>query len=274
MNTKFVGSGEVVLIAGGGKCYTDIAARFCNSNRSLDEILASDYDAKLVKNILGSGHLAASEFDYYLFGISGYARVTEVQLVRKRIASYLISSGRDERHGNRSFDVVIPNDIVDVSSTIELDPTRLMIDNSPATELFGQNTKITYGLTTDMLLDFIESWYNSGIDIGVPEEDLRYMKPQATEFKAIVGMNAHSLLDWFMIRTCQRAQTEIRDLACKMMRLCKEASPDLFAEAGPSCVRLGYCPENGRQSQECKDAGILTKKQALKILDEYRNSVK
>ena len=34
------------------------------------------------------------EFDFFLFGVEGYSRVTEVQLVRKRLASYLIKSGR------------------------------------------------------------------------------------------------------------------------------------------------------------------------------------
>ena len=36
-----------------------------------------------------------------------------------------------------------------------------------------------------------------------------------------------------------------------MLRLCKEAAPALFAEAGPSCVALGYCPENDFQNPSC-----------------------
>jgi thymidylate synthase (FAD) len=91
------------------------------------------------------------------------------------------------------------------------------------------------------------------------------MKPQATEFKALVGMNAHALLDWFKIRCCKNAQTEIRDLAMKMMRLCKEAAPALFEEAGPSCVSLGYCPENDFQHPSCT---IIRKQDALKLLKQ------
>ena len=45
-------------------------------------------------------------------------------------------------------------------------------------------------------------------------------------------MNAHALLDWFKIRCCMNAQAEIRDLANKMLRLCKEAAPALFEGAG------------------------------------------
>ena len=92
MNVKRVGEGTVVLIAGGGRVYTDVAARFTRSERSLTEILASPYNEKLVRTIVDKGHLAATEFDYFLFGVEGYSRVTEVQLVRKRMANYLIKS--------------------------------------------------------------------------------------------------------------------------------------------------------------------------------------
>ena len=47
MNIRHVGEGTVVLIAGGGKVYTDVAARFTRSERSLAEILASPYNEKL-----------------------------------------------------------------------------------------------------------------------------------------------------------------------------------------------------------------------------------
>ena len=60
-------------------------------------------------------------------------------------------------------------------------------------------------------------------------------------------MNAHGLMDWFKIRMCNNAQTEIRDLATKAYNLANGVAPDLFAGAGASCKALGYCPENGRQ---------------------------
>ena len=104
-----VGEGKVSLISGGGKIYTDIAARFCRSEKSMENIIASEYDAKLVKRIVESGHKAATEFDFFIFGVEGYARVTETQLVRKRLASYLIKSGRADKKGKRSFDVVLPH---------------------------------------------------------------------------------------------------------------------------------------------------------------------
>lgn len=242
MNVRKVGEGRVVLLAGGGKVYTDVAARFTRSERGLDDIIASDYNAQLVRSIVEKGHLAATEFDYFLFGVEGYSRVTEVQLVRKRIASYLIKSGRVDKHGKRAFDVVLPESVLSHSAECTL----------PSGE------KLT--LSTEDLLALTEQWYDAGVQKGLPEEELRYLKPQATEFKALIGMNAHALIDWFKIRCCKNAQSEIRDMANKMLRLCREAAPDLFFDAGPSCVCFGYCPENEFQNKDCH---IITKKEAL-----------
>ena len=232
-NITRVGEGKVVLISGGGKIYTDIAARFCKSQRSLDEILASDYDKGIVQNILAAGHLAATEFDYFLFGVEGYSRVTETQLVRKRMASYLISSGRTETGGKRKFDVVLPKENDGWKNTFgEILVTQ---DDLP--------TSVIIRLNYLQILSLLESWYKNAVANGIPEEEARYMKPQATMFKAIIGMNCCALIQWFNIRCCEHAQTEIRHLANKMLKLCKQAAPDLFAKAGASCVSLGYCPE-------------------------------
>lgn len=250
MNIKRVGEGTVVLIAGGGRVYTDIAARFTRSERGLAQILASPYNEKLVRTIVDKGHLAATEFDYFLFGVEGYSRVTEVQLVRKRMASYLIKSGRVDKHGKRAFDVVVPDGVLEHGA-------RCTLPDGTALTLTGAD-----------LLRLTEQWYESGVESGLPEEDLRYLKPQATEFKAIIGMNAHALLDWFKIRCCKNAQAEIRDMAWKMLRLCKEAAPDLFRDAGPSCVALGYCPENDFQNPACH---VVCKDQALELLRQARS---
>ena len=251
MNVTKVGEGRVVLIAGGGRVYTDVAARFTRSEKGLDEILASPYNAQLVRAIVDKGHLAATEFDYFLFGVEGYSRVTEVQLVRKRIANYLIKSGRVEKHGKRAFDVVVPDGILEHTAEVVLPDGRRMT-------LSGQE-----------LLAATEQWYDQGVAAGLPEENLRYLKPQATEFKALIGMNAHALLDWFKIRCCKNAQAEIRDLAWKMLRLCREASPELFRDAGPSCVALGYCPENDFQNKDCH---VLRKDRALELLRAQNTS--
>lgn len=280
MDIKSVGNGKVVLLAGGGKVFTDVAARFVNSDRSLEEIISSEYDAKIVENILSSGHLAATEFDYFVFGIEGYSRVTEVQLVRKRMASYLIKSGRRDKKGKRSFDMVLPGCIEGLKSSYELNPRDVIIEYSGGKEVLSRFLEdmcelyycnLYWNYNSIDLLTMIENWYNDGVNGGYREEDLRYLKPQATEFKAIIGMNAHALLDWFKIRCCLNAQSEIRDLAKKMLAVCKESSPDLFRNAGASCVPLGYCPENKMQNSSCVGK-IHTHDKVLEYIKSMRKS--
>lgn len=260
MKISKVGEGKVYLIAGGGKVYADIAARFCHSNKSVDELIISPYNKKIVENIINAGHLAALEFDNFIFGIEGYSRVTEVQLVRKRLASYMISSGRDERHGKREFDIVLPDDdkmTNEAIGCIDLDPSNITVRTKDGIvqtlASLHPDSKATINMNCNDILELLENFYGHCLELGVAEEDARYMKPQATAFKAVVSMNSHSLLDWFKIRCCENAQKEIRGLAWQMLRLCKSAAPDVFANAGPSCVALGFCPENNRQNPVCKE---------------------
>lgn len=259
INLAPVGAGKVVLLAGGGKIYADVAARFCRSEKSLDDIIGSPYDKKLVESVLSKNHLSALEFDYFVFGVEGFSRVCETQLVRKRHGSYLIKSGRAEKHGKRSFDLVLPPSVIDVKT----DMTVNVED--------GSVVQITLGI--EEIVKILSQWYEQGVKDGVPEEDLRYLKPQATEFKAIIGMNAHALLDFFNRRCCNCAQAEIRDLANKMLGLCKEAAPDLFRNAGAPCKSLGYCPENEFQCAQFKGK-IPTKQDLDDLIRSWRNERK
>lgn len=257
MKITNVGEGKVMLIAGGGKVFTDVAARFVRSERDIEHIVGSRYDKNLVETILNSGHLAATEFDYFVFAIEGYARVTETQLVRKRHASYCIKSGRANKNGKRSYDVVMPKNVVEFKALTELNPKEIRIRHKDGNVLNLSDVDdietVEYMFTGEELLHIMEDWYECGVMQNIPEEDLRYLKPQGTEFKAIVGMNAHALFDFFNVRTCECAQTEIRHLAKEMLRLCKGVAPDLFRKAGPNCVKLGYCPEGKFMAEKCKN---------------------
>ena len=81
----------------------------------------------------------------------------------------------------------------------------------------------------------------------------------ACDTRIIMTMNFRSLYNFFSLRCCNRAQWEIRELACEMLRLCKEVSPILFAAAGPACVR-GGCSE-----------GVMTCGSAKEIREKFKN---
>ena len=91
------------------------------------------------------------------------------------------------------------------------------------------------------------------VGLGIPKEDARYLLPNACTTQLVCTFNARSLLNFFKLRCCERAQWEIRDLAREMLRLVREVAPTIFEKAGPACVSEGMCRE-GRMS--CGRAGI------------------
>jgi len=288
VNEMKVGNGKVFLIAGGGKTYCDLAARFCRTEKDVEELIASPQSKEIIKNLINSGHKAALEFDTFIFGVQGYARVTEIQLARKRHQSLMIKSGRVDENGKRTMDVVIPESITDFNAKQILNPEKVLVKFSNPNgvakvklndcfplmkQQFAQTADptIVYDYDYRDILNLIDTWYTTGVTLGKPEEDLRYIKPQATEFKAAIMMNATALRDWALIRMCKRAQTEIRDLCTKMVTLAREAAPELMEGVGPNCKVLGYCPEL-EQHADCVGK-IPTKAQVFDFINTHRDEI-
>jgi len=195
-----------------------ISARLCYSKIGISELaekLTDDKIKDLLEKLESSGHLSPLEHANFTFGIEGISRVTSHQLVRHRIASYSQQSQRYVKMSDGEF--VIPPSIK---------------KNSSASEL-------VYNLN-----DMAMSVYNKLIQLGIPEEDARYILPQGITTKIIVTMNARELLHFFNLRCCLRAQWEIRTMANLMLRKVKEVAPIIFEKAGPSCFS-GPCPEEG-----------------------------
>lgn len=264
INVKLIGSLN-------RESFVDIAGAVTRSEKKLDDIISMNYDPELVEKIVGMNHLATTEFDYFVFAVEGLSRACEAQLVRKRHAAFMIKSGRVDKKGKRSFDVVKPNTLDGMYSSIKLNPSKILLNDScNLGREIGHDANLVIDLTFDDLMDIISQWYEHGVKQGFKEEDLRYAKPQGTEFKGLIAMNAHALLDWFKIRCCLNAQDEINSLATKMCLLAKKKSPSLFKKAGASCVCLGYCPENEYQNRKCAGK-IPTHKDVLKLLSKDKS---
>ena len=91
-------------------------------------------------------------------------------------------------------------------------------------------------------LKLSQQYYNDFLKADIPAEDARYVLPNASTTKIILTMNARELRHFFALRCCNRAQWEIRDMACKMLKLVKEVATILFDDAGPNCIK-GVCSE-------------------------------
>ena len=78
-------------------------------------------------------------------------------------------------------------------------------------------------------------------------EILSYFALAGNTVDILFNMNARELMHFLRLRTCNRAQWEIRSLSQEMLSLLMEDYRELFRFFGPSCAVLGYCPE-GRLS--------------------------
>lgn len=68
-------------------------------------------------------------------------------------------------------------------------------------------------------------------------------------------LDARELTHFMRLRTCNRAQWEIRNIAVRMLSQLRDVTADVFGEVGPSCFMDGVCPEGrmtcGRMSEVC-----------------------
>ncbi|ADV65430.1 FAD-dependent thymidylate synthase [Desulfurococcus mucosus] len=88
----------------------------------------------------------------------------------------------------------------------------------------------------EALLRGVESYYRA-VASGISFEDARYLLPQAVKTRLLVSMNARELLEVFIpLRTCSRAQWEVRNVAWQMLMELRRVAPELFKYAGPRCV--------------------------------------
>lgn len=207
------------------------AARLCYSGGSCEALLESsgEEDAKFVEKLLSFGHESPIEHVCFTFLIEGVSRSLLAQITRHRIASFSVKSQRYVNESN--FDFVIPPEI---SSN---EKTKDMFINS-MTEI-----KKVYGRLIYILK---EKYIKEGLKEFEAEkkaaQDARFVLPNACTTNFMVTMNARSLMNFFRLRCCCRAQWEIYNLAWEMLKHVIKVAPNIFKNAGPSCLN-GNCTE-------------------------------
>lgn len=81
------------------------------------------------------------------------------------------------------------------------------------------------------------------LSAGLPERDSVYFLLSGLTIPVVTTMNANELETFMRLRTCNRAQWEIKQCADALLRILREKYPVLFSLYGPACFMLGYCPE-------------------------------
>ena len=216
------------------------AAKLCYSSSGISDIEESLEDEKVesfLSHLVDLNHESPIEHVNFTFGVEGVSRTLTHQLVRHRIASYSQQSQRYVKL--EQFDYIVP-------PAIE--------KNEKAKEIFLNAMREDQKYYNEIVDILQEEYYRQYIDEKNSEkqalsksekqaiEDARYIFPNACETKIVFTMNARTLMNFFRLRTCNRAQWEIREMAISMLRLVKEVYPTLFRDAGPGCVN-GPCPE-------------------------------
>jgi len=203
-----------------------------------------DEDLRSLKHALDSGHESVAEHAVFTFAVSGVSRALTHQLVRHRMASYSQQSQRYVKMSGKvnesQFDFVTPESFM-TTVTDDYWNTESGNNSTLASEEF------------ESLMESIGELYERMINAGIPEEDARYILPNACTTNLVVTMNGRELRHFFNLRCCTRAQWEIRELADKMLELVKEVAPILFENAGASCVATGKCPEGKKSCGRVKE---------------------
>ena len=216
------------------------AAKMCYSDAGADALLdgMTDEAADRFLHMLSElGHESPIEHASFTFAIEGVSRSLLAQITRHRIASFSVQSQRYVRKD--AFEYVVPPEIAKNEEALSLyketmDLLQQRYDR--LAEILSQQRRAEFeaqGLSDRQVSQKAEK---------AAIEDARYVLPNACETKMIMTMNTRSLLNFFRLRCCNRAQWEIRELAWQMLALCRRAAPALFEKAGPACL-FGPCSE-------------------------------
>ena len=157
---------------------------------------------KLVKHLYRNGHHSVFEHIYFTFKIEGISRACSHQLVRHRHCSFTQRSQRYCSEGE--FEYVTPTSITEGSFTGSYDY-----------RMFDAN-----------------KYYDVLQKEGVPNEDARYILPNACSTSLYLSCNLRELIHIANERLCTRAQWEIRELVREMVSI---THPSLRFMLVPKC---------------------------------------
>ncbi|HAE92345.1 FAD-dependent thymidylate synthase [Tissierella praeacuta] len=228
---RYTPDGEKLIAAAARLCYSSIGVN------EIEESLNEEKVESFLSLLMDLNHESPIEHVTFTFGVEGVSRTLTHQLVRHRIASFSQQSQRYVKL--EQFEYIIPPAIA---------------NNKRAREIFENAMKEDQKNYNEISNLLFNEYYNKYINLNYNEkearnkaekesiEDARYIFPNACETKIVFTMNARSLMNFFKLRCCNRAQWEIRELAILMLIEVKKIYPTLFKNAGPGCIN-GPCPE-------------------------------
>lgn len=148
----------------------------------------------------------------YTFTVSDVTLSGLTHLVRHRMQSIVVPSIRSVEHGR----FILPD-------TIAAEPARLA--------RYRQAVEAAHSLVLQLQERPALAKYHY------------YFALSGNLTDVMTTMNAREL-QWFIrLRSCNRAQWEVQDIAVELLRQLRHSFPALFDRFGPSCFADGHCPE-------------------------------
>lgn len=266
---------EEVVASAAKLCYSPVGVN------EIIEKLDSQSVEKFIEKLTSIKHLSPFEHVSFSFAVEGVSRTLTHQLVRHRVASYSQKSQRYVKEtmfdfiippaikDNKKAKEIFIKHMEDSQKAYDDIVRELMIDKIFDSEKYFDWYKEITKLETvkdnndwnvkdiydnllkarnedklDEYLDIFKSKFKKEYSTLEKEaiEDARYVFPNAVETKIVVTMNARSLINFFSLRCCNRAQWEIRELADEMLTQVIKVAPAIFANSGAPCTH-GGCGE-------------------------------
>lgn len=133
----------------------------------------------LVKHLYRNGHHSVFEHIYFTFKIEGISRACSHQLVRRRHCSF---TQRSQRYCSEDgFGFVTPPSVEKVNSRADYEEYMKQAEEN----------------------------YNYARKAGIPNEDARFLLPNACETSLYLSCNLRELIHMSNERLCRRAQWEV-----------------------------------------------------------------
>lgn len=160
-----------------------------------------------IPGLIEKEHLSPIEHPTATFRIEGISRACSHQLVRHRLASF---SQRSQRYVTEDdWEPVMPGTVADDGPVPEgRSPTA-----SEVFSAFMDDTKKIYELLRDY---------------GIPDEDARFVLPNATPTEMMMSCNFREWLYIVQLRGTEYAQWEIREVVARVHKQLAEIAPNVF----------------------------------------------
>ena len=239
------------------------AAKLCYSDAHIETLLEGltpEKTAAFLQKLSDFGHASPIEHASFTFGIEGVSRTFLAQVTRHRIASFSVQSQRYVRL--EDFGYVIPPEIECIPEARAKFIEAMNLDAAKYLELVKS---LEDAHTARLMAEGLDEKKARAKASKQANEDARFVLPNACETKMVMTMNCRSLINFFNLRCCNRAQWEIRAVADEMLRLVLPLAPHIFAQAGPRCL-TGPCSEGAMccgKMAEVRDKYAKLKEEAL-----------